>query len=95
MSAFGTGVAIATALYKRAAESPVSLYKRAFENQPDVAQYELPGWSWIVVLANLIVFFPVIIVVCPVASHPFASNAHSAATDVLHLPAGLSYPRYA
>ncbi|KAM0325540.1 hypothetical protein ACHAQA_007527 [Verticillium albo-atrum] len=62
MLPIGSGVAIATSILKRFADSPVSLYKRGLEN-PNTPQYELPSWSWIVFLADLIVFFPLLIIV--------------------------------
>jgi hypothetical protein len=35
------------------------LYRRALENKP--VEYELPSWAWAVVLADLVVFLPVIL----------------------------------
>ncbi|KAM0279076.1 hypothetical protein ACHAQH_004762 [Verticillium albo-atrum] len=62
MLPISSGVSIATTIFKRFAGSPVSLYKRGLDN-PSTPQYELPSWSWIVILADLIVFLPLLVIV--------------------------------
>lgn len=40
-----------------------AVYKRATEGS--TPQYDLPSWSWAVILADFIVFLPFILVVSP------------------------------
>ena len=68
---YSTGVTIATSLFTRAARTVehAPLYKRTLGNQsPDNTQLELPDWTLLVVLANLVVFLPLLIIVSTVES---------------------------
>jgi hypothetical protein len=47
------------------------VYKRSVDFNRDEPEIQLPAWSWAVVLANLVVFLPVIVFVStPEASIP-------------------------
>lgn len=71
----------------------MSLYKRAFGDQPsDVPQYELPSWTFLVVVANLIVFLPLLLIVSIRALKSdragllSSSLTFGSAAVVIHLP---------
>ncbi|CRK25323.1 hypothetical protein HYQ45_011282 [Verticillium longisporum] len=53
-----SGVAIATAVYRRLADSPVSLSKR----HTNTTQDQLPPWSLLIVLIDWIIFLPLLII---------------------------------